>query len=161
LRDAEQTYALYGLNVDFVADGDVDTVMIPSEAPLVTGRDESLREARPETASLAEETYHNLSNTAYMLVTSDGGGGGNIISNFDWTSDPQGVASCNGNDVLWNYQVRHTNGDDDSRKDSVHGDISSNSPAPKFSRSSMTLYPSSPGGDTDTYKIWALCVPEK
>ena len=99
LELAEKTYALYGIDVEYVVDEEVNNITDRTNDPRGPEETIELEVVRPLTASQNEDQNHNRPDTAYMYITSDGGGEGNIIGNLNWTSDPNGVASCNGDDA--------------------------------------------------------------
>jgi len=120
LETAERTYQLYGLDIDYVKDqnitkqdpfgGKVDVDELPdwmvnesSGKVDQTLRGQYWKNARtpnPVFAGDNENINHDIEDSAYMFITSDGGGEGNwLVDEFDWTSDPTGVASCQGADL--------------------------------------------------------------
>jgi len=118
---AERTYQLYGMDLSYVRDqnitqqepfgGDVNIDELPDwmidesngeiHQELKTQYWEDARQPSPSFASNNEDINHDIEGSAYMFITHDGGGSGNwLIDEFDWTSDPSGVASCQGADLL-------------------------------------------------------------
>ena len=99
LELAEKTYALYGIDIEYVLDEEVNNITDRTNDPRGPEETIELEVVRPLTALQNEDQNHNRPDTAYMYITSDGGGERNMIGNFNWTSDPNGVASCNGDDA--------------------------------------------------------------
>ncbi len=100
---AEETYQLYGMDVQYETDDELERLFIPGGVRFLSSK--SLRRVGPELASDNEDFNHDSSGSAYMFLTWDGGGSGNWIDEFDWTDDPQGLASCQGSDTLCQLPV--------------------------------------------------------
>jgi len=95
VEQASDTYYLYGMAVNYRFDEEVETLS-------ALGYNLDPTRLSSLDAALNEDENHDNQEFAYMFITRNGGGGGGGIigiEELDWTGDPQGVASCQGDDL--------------------------------------------------------------
>jgi len=90
IEQASDTYYLYGMEVNYRFDEEIQTLAGNLDPTRIS----------PGGASINENVNHDNTDFTYMFITRNGGGSDlGSFTQFNWTRDPQGVASCQGNDL--------------------------------------------------------------